>query len=368
MSQTSQQPREKLLHGSPSQLNTEELISVILGTGTKNNRIGHLSKELVDYLRANITSKIKVEDLLQFKGVGENKALQIISALELGGRFRVNREKLKVYEAGLGQFICGDCLDGMKMLADNSVVLAFTSPPYHNAINYDDHVKKLKGEIKFWERKEQSYQFYKTFLVDRFKEMYRVIKPGGHNVVNLSPVAWAGKRVALPFHFVCWMEEIGWRFKEDIIWEKGVVKDKRSGVLMQHPYPGYYYPSLAVEYVFVFQKPATEKAKNNIYHDRSMTEKRKNKLSLEGYQEQSKNIWNIRPVAPSENIHPCPFPEELARRVVQYYSYKGDIVLDIFSGSGVTNLAAEKAERRHIGMETEVQYINYSVQKINEVI
>ena len=368
MTETNQQPREKLLSTSPSRLNTEELISIILGTGTKNNRIGHLSRELVDYLRANITADISVDDLRQFNGIGKNKALQIISALELGGRFQVNRAKLKVQKIGLGQFICGDCLDGMKMLADDSVVLAFTSPPYHNAINYDEHIKKLNGEVKSWERKELSYEFYKTFLVDRFKELYRVIKPGGHNVVNLSPVAWAGKRVPLPFHFVCWMEEIGWRFKEDIVWEKGVVKDKRSGVLMQHPYPGYYYPSLAVEYVFVFQKPAQEKAKNNIYHGRSAKEKKENKLSLDGYQEQSKNIWNIRPVAPKENIHPCPFPEELAKRVIQYYSYKNDIVLDIFCGSGVTNLSAEKINRRHIGMETEKQYIDYGVNKIREII
>jgi len=364
MRSTNQQPREKLLANPPSELTSEELLAVILGTGTKGNDVGHLSKDLVEYLRSNMSDSIALEDLLKFKGIGRSKALQVISALELGGRFRANREKLKVYRAGRGQFIHGDCLEGLQTLTDDSVILAFTSPPYHNAINYDDHVKKLNGEVRFWERKEQSYDFYKTFLVDRFKEMYRVIKPGGHNVVNISPVAWEGKRVALPFHFVCWMEEIGWRFKEDIIWEKGIVKDKRSGVLMQHPYPGYYYPSLAVEYVLVFQKPAAMKSQNNIYHDRSAAEKRANKLSLDGYQEQSKNIWNIRPVAPRENIHPCPFPEELASRVVRYYSYKNDIVLDIFSGSGVTSLAAEKLHRRHVGMEVAKQYIEYGVQAI----
>lgn len=365
MTSERQRPREKLLENSPSKLSTEELLSVLLGAGTKNNRIKHLSKELVDYLRANLGATITVEDLTQFNGVGKNKALQIISALELGGRFRTTREKLKRYPAGRGEFIHGDCLDGLKTLADDSVILAFTSPPYHNAINYADHIKKLGGEVRHWERKEQSYEFYKVFLVDRFKELYRALKPGGHNVVNISPVAWAGKRVALPFHFVCWMEELGWQFKEDIVWEKGVVKDKRSGVLMQHPYPGYYYPSLSVEYVFVFQKPAGEKSKNNIYHDRTAAEKRANKMDLTGYQEQSKNVWNIRPVAPRENIHPCPFPEELAGRVIRYYSYKDDVVLDIFAGSGVTNLAAEKLGRRHIGMETEKEYIDYAAKIIS---
>lgn len=364
---TNQLPQEKLLSNSPAKLKTEELLAVILATDNKGGDVNSLSRELVDYLRSNLTAKIEVEDLLKFDGLDKTKALQIISALELGGRFRVNRDKLKIYKAGLGKFICGDCLKGMKTLPDDSVVLAFTSPPYHNAINYEDHIKKLNGDIKHWDRADQSYDYYKTFLIDRFKELYRVVKPGGHNVVNVSPVAWAGKRVALPFHFVCWMEEIGWRFKEDIVWEKGIVKDKRSGVLMQHPYPGYYYPSLAVEYVFVFQKTAAKKSNNNIYHNRSAKEKQANKIDMEGYQEQSKNIWNIRPVSPSENIHPCPFPEELARRVIQYYSYKKDTVLDIFSGSGVTNLVAEKLKRKHIGMETEKQYIEYGVKNINNL-
>lgn len=367
MPEAAQQPREKLLANPPSELNTEELMSVILGTGTQGNSVRDLSRELVGYLRANLNGNITVEDLLKFKGVGKKKALQIISALELGGRFRINRQKLNVSPAGHGEFICGDCLESMKTLADDSIILAFTSPPYHNAINYADHVKKMNGEIRHWERTELSYDFYKTFLVDRFKELLRVIAPGGHNIVNLSPVAWQGRRVPLPFHFVGWMEDIGWQFKEDIIWEKGVVRDKRSGVLMQHPYPGYYYPSLAVEYVLVFQKPAPKKSENNIYHNRSQAEKKDNLLNLDGYQEQSKNVWNIRPVAPQENIHPCPFPEELARRVVQYYSYKNDTVLDIFSGSGVTNVAAEQLGRKHIGMEIEKKYIEAGVSAVNKV-
>ena len=273
-------------------------------------------------------------------------------------------DELTVHPAGRGKFIRGDCLAAMKTLADDSVTLAFTSPPYHNAINYTDHVKKLNGEVEYWRREDLSYEEYKNFLVARFAELYRVLIPGGHNVVNISPIAWQGKRIALPFHFLCWLEEIGWQFKEDIIWAKDVVKDKRSGVLMQHPYPGYYYPSLAVEYVFVMQKPAAKKSENNIYHHRTAADKQANKLDLTDYHKQSKNVWNIPPVAPRKNMHPCPFPQELARRVVQYYSYKNDVVLDIFAGSGVTNLVAEKLGRRHIGLEIESKYVEYGVRQV----
>lgn len=277
--------------------------------------------------------------------------------------------RYKEFPIGNGKIIQGDCLEVLNSLPENEIVLAFTSPPYLNAINYEEHIEKLNGKKGRWQRKEISYEDYKQFLKDRFKALLRVIRPGGHNVVNISPISWNGERTALPFHFVNWMEEIGWKFREDIVWEKPIARDRRSGVLLQHPYPGYYYPSLVAEYVFVFQKPAEKEGKENIYWFRTPKEKESNRIDLSDFQgEKSKNVWKIRPVAPQENIHPCPFPVELADRVIQLYSYKNDIVIDIFAGSGQTNLAAQRAGRRHIGIETQTEYINYAVKKINAEI
>jgi site-specific DNA-methyltransferase (adenine-specific) len=277
--------------------------------------------------------------------------------------------KLKEYPVGNGKIIQGDCLEVLNTLPENEVVLAFTSPPYLNAINYEEHVEKLHGKRNRWERKEVSYKDYEEFLKERFKALLRVVKPGGHNVVNISPVSWNGDRTALPFHFVTWMEEIGWKFREDIIWEKPIARDRRSGVLLQHPYPGYYYPSLVAEYVFVFQKPASKDNKENIYWFRTPEEKKNNIIDLSDYQgEKSKNVWKIRPVAPQENIHPCPFPIELADRIIQLYSYKNDIVIDIFTGSGQTNIAAERVGRKHVGIETQTEYIKYIIKRINAEI
>jgi len=271
---------------------------------------------------------------------------------------------MQIQQVGNGKLLLGDCLEGMQTLSNDEIILAFTSPPYHNAINYEDHVKKLKGELGYWQRKEISYAEYKAFLMERFKELYRIVQPGGHNIVNIAPVLWQGKRIALPFHFVGWLEELGWVFKEDIIWEKAVARDRRSGVLFQHPYPGYYYPSLVSEYVLVFQKPGLNPRTNNIYHFRSQAEKVANQLDLTDYQAKSKNIWRIRPLSPQENIHPCPFPLELATRIIEFYSYKGDTVIDIFCGSGQTNLAAEMLGRKHIGIDTEEKYIKYTAERL----
>lgn len=275
---------------------------------------------------------------------------------------------MQIQQVGNGKLLLGDCLEAMQTLPNDEIILAFTSPPYHNAINYEDHVKKLNGELGYWQRKEISYAEYKVFLMERFKELYRIVRPGGHNIVNIAPVLWQGKRIALPFHFVGWMEELGWIFKEDIIWEKAVARDRRSGVLFQHPYPGYYYPSLVSEYILVFQKPGLNPRTNNIYHFRSSAEKVANQLDLTDYQAKSKNIWRIRPLSPQENIHPCPFPLELATRIIEFYSYKGDSVIDIFCGSGQTNLAAEMLGRKHIGIDTEEKYIKYTAERlINQI-
>lgn len=277
-------------------------------------------------------------------------------------------ETFQELKVGNGSIIKGDCLSVMRTLPDNDFILGFTSPPYLNAINYDEHIEKLQGAKERWERQDISYEEYRLFLVERFKELFRIIKPGGHNIVNISPVSWNGTRTALPFHFVSWMEQIGWQFKEDIIWEKPIARDRRSGVLLQHPYPGYYYPSLVAEYIFVFQKPADKKIQNNIYWNRSEAEKEQNKLNLSDYQgEKSKNVWKIRPLAPQENLHPCPFPLELAERVIQFYSYKGDAVIDIFAGSGQTNCAAEKLGRRHLGIETQQKYVDYAMEQLNQI-
>lgn len=272
---------------------------------------------------------------------------------------------MKSFELENGEVVLGDCLKGLKQIEDNSIILGFTSPPYFNAINYEEHVEKLEGQKDRWEREDISYSEYRDFLKERFKEVFRATKPGGHTVVNISPVHWEGERIPLPFDFVGWMEDIGWKFKEDIIWEKPVAKDRRSGVFLQHPYPGYYYPSVVAEYVFVFQKQAEDPDKNNIYWFRDEEQKEKSKVDLDGFQgEMSKNVWKIRPVAPGENIHPAPFPRKLAERIIKFYSYKGDTVLDIFMGSGQTMLTAQNLNRKFLGFETQKEYVEYAIKKI----
>lgn len=130
-------PREKLLETqNPKKLDTEELMAILLGHGTKNKNVFELSDELVEYIRGHVNESITIDDLTKISGIGETKALQVIAALELGRRFKWMTEKLKVHNIGNGQIIQGDCLEVMKAIPKDSIILGFTSPPYHNAINY----------------------------------------------------------------------------------------------------------------------------------------------------------------------------------------------------------------------------------------
>ena len=163
-------PREKLLAtDNPKMVGTEDLLAIILGHGTKGKNVFDLSKEVIRFIRENMEKEIKVSDLTQFDGIGEAKALQIVSALEIGKRFYKDKTKMQIKKVGNGRLIIGDCLDVMQTMPDNEIILAFTSPPYLDAINYEDQIKKLSGEIKYWERKKVSYEYYRNFLTDRFK-------------------------------------------------------------------------------------------------------------------------------------------------------------------------------------------------------
>lgn len=266
----------------------------------------------------------------------------------------------------------GDCSEVLRGMSDDKVDLCFTSPPYFDAVNYEGHVEKTNGENDWWERKDQEYGEYLSMIEDSFEALYNTTKEGGICVVNVSPISSDGKRYPLMSDLVTIMERIGWDFYDDIIWYKEIARDRRSGVIMQHPYPGYYYTSHTREFVYVFRKPG-----GKIYEDRTQEEKDRNDIrsedgldisfdSDEFQDEYADGIWKIRPVSPGDIDHPAPFPTELAERVIKLYSYKGDTVADIFCGSGQTGIAAVHNERNFIGIDKEQEYVEMASRRIED--
>ena len=239
---------------------------------------------------------------------------------------------------------------------DGSVGLTVTSPPYWNAIDYDIHTTDKKA----WHRQRDYAEFGHTYeewldnLAACFRETLRATKEGGFCCIVIGTILHKRKHYPAPFDVTTRMVDIGWEFHQDIIWNKVTGGVKRAGSFIQHPRPGYYYPNIMTEYVLVFRKPGQvwRGSKNALAIDKLF------KLDI------ANNIWHIAPVPPRAIAHPCPFPEELVRRLVALYSREGDEVLDPFIGSGQTALVALKENRRCVGFDIEKSYIALTEERI----
>jgi site-specific DNA-methyltransferase (adenine-specific) len=250
----------------------------------------------------------------------------------------------------------------MTELADGAVDLTVTSPPYWNAIDYDAHARDANENYR--PRQAQDYAEYLDFLRRVFSETYRVHKPGSHCAIVIGTVLLKGKHVPVPFHLTGLMEEIGWEFHQDIVWSKVTGGVKRAGATIQNPYPGYYYPNLMLEYILIFRRPGEKR----IYAGRTKSDKERDAMALDAVftRDIANNIWHIAPVPPNQLPHPCPFPEEIAYRLIRLYSYTGDLVLDPFAGIGTTLKVAQATGRLWVGYELKGEYIRVACARVNE--
>ena len=239
---------------------------------------------------------------------------------------------------------CGDSAVLLKQLPAECIDLTVTSPPYFNAREYSQY---------------KTYQDYLGVLENIFTEVFRVTKPSRMVIVNLSPVivertkrSEQSYRIPIPFHFVPLMEKIGFEFLEDIIWRKpdGAAINRNAG-FFQHRKPVAYKPNVVTEYVLVFKKPAP-----------FLIDKVLKNEPITDYEIEWTNVWSIQPETQSE--HPAPFPEELAGKCIVYYSYKDEIVLDCFAGSGTTLRMAKMLNRNYIGFEMSPEYCTLARKSI----
>lgn len=267
------------------------------------------------------------------------------------------------YESKIFQHSC----ESMDELPDSSVSLTITSPPYWNAIDYSSHVENSDDDYR--KRGNIDYKNeYLPFLQRCFTEVLRVHREGTFCAVVIGTVLFNGKHTPLPFDFTALMQDAGWEFHQDITWYKCTGGVKRAGSTIKHPYPGYYYPNMMTEYILVFKKPSVLAGTEKIYEGKSVEEKKENEYSIDAVfkYDIANNIWHIAPVPPKQIEHPCPFPEEIPRRLIKLYSYKNDIVLDPFAGVGTTLKAAHNLERKWVGYEINQTYIDTALKRIKE--
>ena len=251
---------------------------------------------------------------------------------------------------------CQSCFT-MNQCKDDSIPLTLTSPPYWNAIDYDLHAN---NEADVWYREREYQGFGRTFeeylenIRQVFSEVYRVTVEGGFCAIVVGTILSEGKHYPAPMLITERMGSIGWEFHQDIIWNKVTGGVKRARVFIRNTKTGYYYPNIMTEYILIFRKPGEKRRGHASSLDIDELFKR----------DIANNVWHIAPVPPNQIAHPCPFPEELARRVILLYSDEGDEVLDPFLGSGQTALAAIRNGRKCVGYEVEPSYIGLTEDRL----
>jgi DNA modification methylase len=249
--------------------------------------------------------------------------------------------------------IIGDCRD-MSEIADNSIGFVLFSPPYYRAPH--DYPNMFS-----------SYQAYLGLLRSVAKELWRVVAEGRIVVLVIDDMLVDGVKYSIVADATRIYQAAGFRYRDRIIWKKPdgyATRSRRSGVLVQNPYPMYYYPDNVVESVLVFQK--------GIFNYKSVpTETRKkSRKQLTAYLTKNRqwhlNLWPICNVLPNSRLEKgiAAFPLELADRLIRLYSYAGDTVLDCFAGSGTTMKAALELERNSIGIEIDMNLLPTIKQKI----
>lgn len=245
------------------------------------------------------------------------------------------------------RLILGDAVDVLAEYPPGTAQLVFTSPPYFNA----------KPECFEY----RDYESYLDLLREIFEGCYHVLSDGRFLVVNTSPVLVkrpnrnaSSKRIPVPYDLHGILTGIGFDFIDDIIWEKpegagwNIGRGRRFAADRQ---PLQYKAVSVTENVMVYRKETDKLIDWNLRNHPDPDAVRKSRI--DGEYEKT-NIWKIHPA--SHKKHPAVFPEALAERVIRYYSFEGDLVLDPFAGTGTTGRVAGNLARRFIMIEKDPAY------------
>lgn len=279
----------------------------------------------------------------------ENETIKTVIKKEYFGSKKISQDKLQhkeSYDYLQNTVVLGDVRDVLQEIPNESFHLTFTSPPYYNARDYSIY---------------KSYKAYLEFLEEVFKLTFDKTKEGRFLIVNTSPVIvprisrqYSSKRYPIPFDIHNFLIKMEWEFIDDIIWAKpeASVKNRNAGFL-QHRKPLAYKPNPRTEYLMVYRKQTDKLIDWNISQYDWQTVK-ESKVE-DGYE--TSNVWEIDPTF--NKTHSAVFPVDLCKRVIEYYSFKNDLVFDPFAGSGTFGRTAKYLDRYFFLTEQKNEYFEY---------
>lgn len=230
----------------------------------------------------------------------------------------------------------------MNELPDDSVHLMVTSPPYNVGKDYDEDL---------------TFEEYISFLNRVWREVYRVLVPGGRACINIANL---GRKPYIPLHafIIEGMLDLGFLMRGEVIW------DKASSASPSTAWGSWRSPANPTlrdvhEYIIIFSK--------GMFGRKNISD-RKSTISRDEFLEFTKSVWTFPAESARKVGHPAPFPVELPYRLIQLYTFEDEIILDPFMGSGQTAIGAVKTNRHYIGYEIDESYAELAKERIKNFI
>ena len=258
---------------------------------------------------------------------------------------------------------CVDCLwvgdarnmDAYGRVADGSVALVVTSPPYFAGKEYEEAVGQ--GDVP------ADYVAYLEMLEAVLAECSRKLEPGGRIAVNVANLGRRPYRSLSADVIRILQDRLGLLLRGEVIWLKA------RGATGSCAWGSFQRPSNPVlrdltERVVIASKgrfdravPAAERAARGLPSEGT--------APVDEFMEATTDVWDIPSASAKRVGHPAPFPVELPQRLIDLYTYRGDLVMDPFMGSGTTAVAAVRTGRRYVGFDTDAGYIALAQERIS---
>lgn len=244
----------------------------------------------------------------------------------------------------------------MNLIEDKSVQLIITSPPYWQLKDYG-----TEDQIGYHE----DYETYINNLNLVWKECYRVLDNGCRLCINIGDqfarAVYYGRYKVIPIRteIIKFCESIGFDYMGAIIWQKQTTTNTTGGASLMGSFPTPRNGILSIDYEFIliFKKLGVPKTKV------TKEIKEESKMTTEEWREYFAGHWYFG--GARQDGHIAMFPEELPKRLIKMFAFKGETVLDPFLGSGTTSLAAKNLERNSIGYEINPEFIEIAKDKLN---
>ncbi|MGI9606070.1 MAG: DNA-methyltransferase [Acidimicrobiales bacterium] len=247
----------------------------------------------------------------------------------------------------------------MSVIPDNAVALVVTSPPYFVGKEYEQAVVGDRDRLPAI---PTTYLDYLQMLRDVFSECVRVLEPGGRIAVNVANLGRKPYRSLSADVINILQDDLGLLLRGEIIWHKA---EGATGSLAWGSYRSATNPVLRdiTERVIIASKGRFDRAIKPAKRE-GEDMPHKSTVSADEFMEATLDVWRIDPESARRVGHPAPFPVELPRRLIDLYTFEGDVVLDPFLGSGSTVVAAERTGRLGVGFDLDQNYIDLARERV----